>query len=47
MTDKTFAEAIEDLHKEVYNVFLEFCKSLKADKDRLLKWLKNLIRSKG
>ena len=45
MTDKTFAEEIEELHKELHNLFLEFCKSLKFDK--LLDWINSkLLRSK-
>ena len=41
MTDKTFAEEIEDLHKEIYNIFLEVYKSLKIDK--LLNWIYSKI----
>ena len=45
MTDKTFAEEIEDLHKEIHNLFLEFCKSLKINK--LLDWINSkIMRSK-
>ena len=45
MIDKTFAEEIEDLHKEIHNLFLEVYRSLKIDK--LLNWIySKIMRSK-
>lgn len=39
--NKPFIEDIEDLRKELHNIFLELCKSLKIDK--LLNWLNNYL----